>query len=144
LNGTAPEGCSDAASDAARDAGSLVYDERLSGDLDALTDFADELSRLDTRRGGLDAAIPDRINANAENIEQGLAKLVLTLIQLIIRLLERQAMRRMDAGSLTEDEIERLGETFLKLDRKMAEMKEVFGLTDEDLNLNLGPLGDLM
>lgn len=123
--------------DAPRGGADLIYDERLSGDLDALTDFADELSQLEP-------GIPERINADRENVEQGLAKLVLTLIQLIIRLLERQAMHRIDAGSLSDDEVERLGETFLKLDRKMAELQEVFGLTDEDLNLNLGPLGDLM
>jgi CRISPR/Cas system-associated endonuclease Cas1 len=77
-------------------------------------------------------------------VEQGLAKLVLTLIELIRQLLERQALRRIEAGSLTDDEIERLGETFLKLDHKMQELKEIFGLENEDLNLNLGPLGDLM
>jgi hypothetical protein len=59
-------------------------------------------------------------------------------------LLEKQAIRRMEAGSLTDDEVERLGETFLKLERKMNELKATFDLQDEDLNLNLGPLGDLM
>ncbi|HEY8325616.1 MAG TPA: gas vesicle protein K, partial [Ktedonobacterales bacterium] len=60
------------------------------------------------------------------------------------QLLEKQAIRRMEAGSLTDDEVERLGETFLKLERKMNELKATFDLQDEDLNLNLGPLGDLM
>jgi len=77
-------------------------------------------------------------------VEQGLAKLVLTLIELLRQLLEKQAIRRMEAGSLTDDEVERLGETFLKLERKMNELKATFDLQDEDLNLNLGPLGDLM
>ena len=112
-------------------------DDRLRGDLSALRDFADELTQAES-------GLPRRINADQQNVEQGLAKLVLTLIELIRRLLEKQAIRRMEAGSLTDEEIERLGETFLKLAAKMAELKETFGLQDEDLNLNLGPLGDLM
>ena len=112
-------------------------DDRLRGDLDALRDFADELSEVE-------AGLPGRINADAQNVEQGLAKLVLTLIELIRQLLEKQAIRRMESGSLTDEEIERLGETFMKLEGKMAELKATFGLQDEDLNLNLGPLGDLM
>lgn len=78
------------------------------------------------------------------NVQQGLAKLVLTLIELIRRLMEKQAVRRMEAGSLTDQEIEDLGETFMKLEEKMEELKVLFDLTDQDLNLNLGPLGDLM
>ncbi|MEI8350633.1 MAG: gas vesicle protein K, partial [Candidatus Omnitrophota bacterium] len=72
------------------------------------------------------------------------SKLVLTLIELIRKLLEKQAMRRIDAGSLSEEEIERVGETLMKLENKMKELKDIFGLKDEELNLNLGPLGDLM
>ncbi|MCF8002484.1 MAG: gas vesicle protein K [Halanaerobiales bacterium] len=84
------------------------------------------------------------IDANPENVEQGLAKLVLTLIKLIKRLLEEQGVKRMESGSLSEQQIEDLGETFYKLDNKLEELKEEFKLEDEDLNLNLGPLGDLM
>ena len=73
-----------------------------------------------------------------------MAKLVLTLVELIRKLLEKQAMRRIEGGSLTDEEIERMGETLLKLENKMQELKEIFGLKDEDLNLNLGPLGNLM
>lgn len=69
---------------------------------------------------------------------------MLTLIELLRQLLEKQAIRRVEGGSLTDEEIERLGETFMKLERKMSELKEIFGLQDEDLNLNLGPLGDLL
>lgn len=89
-------------------------------------------------------ALPGRINADARNAEKGLARLVLTLIELIRQLLERQAVRRMEGGSLTDEEIERVGETLMKLEMKMIELKAYFGLKDEDLNLNLGPLGDLM
>jgi hypothetical protein len=58
--------------------------------------------------------------------------------------MERQALRRIEAGSLSDEEIERLGQTFMKLDARMKELKQIFGLEDEELNLNLGPLGDLM
>ena len=88
--------------------------------------------------------LPKRIDANPENVEKGLAKLVLTLIELIRKLLEKQAMRRVEADSLSEAEIERVGETLMKLEDKMKELKQIFGLKDEELNLNLGPLGELM
>ena len=115
----------------------LELDQRLHGDLEALDEFADHLEQIQQMR-------PQRIQADESNVEQGLAKLVLTLIELIRRLLEKQAIRRIEAGSLTDDQIERMGETFLKLEQKMTELKATFGLEDEDLNLNLGPLGDLM
>lgn len=77
-------------------------------------------------------------------MEQGLAKLVLSLIELALRLMEKQALRRMAAGSLIDDEIERMGETFMRRERKMDELKATFGLQDGDLNLNFGPLKDLL
>jgi hypothetical protein len=58
--------------------------------------------------------------------------------------MERQAIRRIEGGTLSDDEIERLGRTFMGLSERMEELKDVFGLSDEDLNLNLGPLGNLM
>jgi Gas vesicle protein K len=88
-------------------------------------------------------ALPERINADPEKVEQGLARLVLTLIELLRRVLEHQAIRRMDGGSLSDDEIERLGLALLKLSERMDELKATFGLTDEDLNIDLGPLGRL-
>jgi len=69
---------------------------------------------------------------------------VLTLIELLRKLMEKQAMRRIDGGSLDEEQIDELGETLMKLEMKMDELKKTFNLTDSDLNLNLGPLGDLM
>lgn len=89
-------------------------------------------------------ALPKRIDANPKNVEKGLAKLVLTLIELIRKLLEKQAMRRIEAGSLSDEEIERIGLTLMKLEDKMKELKNIFGLKGEELNINLGPLGDLM
>ncbi|MEI7897600.1 MAG: gas vesicle protein K [bacterium] len=85
-----------------------------------------------------------RLKLTPDNADSGLAKLVLTLVELIRKLVEKQAMRRVDGGSLSEDEIERLGETLMKLEMKMEELKKHFNLTDRDLNINLGPLGDLM
>jgi len=87
---------------------------------------------------------PERIDIDPKNVEKGLAKLVLTLVELIRKLLEKQAMRRVEGGSLSEEEIEKIGETLMKLEDKMKELKEIFGLKDEELNINLGPLGDLM
>ena len=89
-------------------------------------------------------AAPRRIEADPEKVEQGLAQLVLTLIELLRQLMERQALRRMEQGTLDDDQIERLGETFMKLAERMDELKAEFGLRDQDLNLNLGPLGNLL
>lgn len=88
-------------------------------------------------------ALPDRINADPEHVENGLARLVLTVIELLREILEHQAIRRMDGGTLTEEQVERLGLALLKLNEKMDELKQTFGLTDEDLNIDLGPLGRL-
>ena len=90
-----------------------------------------------------DGMIPEHISADPEAIENGLARLVLSIIELVRRLLEKQALRRMDAGNLSEEEIERLGEALMKLEEKMEEMKSVFGLADDDLNLSLGPVRTL-
>jgi len=90
-----------------------------------------------------ESTIPDRIAADSDIVENGLAKLVLSIIELVRRLLEKQALRRMDAGNLTEEEIERVGSALMKLEEKMAEMKQIFGLADDDLNLNLGPVRTL-
>ena len=99
--------------------------------------FAAELERVHS-------ALPPRVNADPQDVERGLARLVMTVIELLRRLLEQQALRRIEAGSLTDEEIERLGQTFLKLEARMNELKQAFGLENEDLNLNLGPLGNLM
>jgi len=84
-----------------------------------------------------------RIACDPETIEQGLAKLVLGLIELLRKLLERQAIRRMEGGSLSDEEVERIGQSLMKLEEKIREMGAQFGLKPEDLNLELGPLGRL-
>jgi hypothetical protein len=84
------------------------------------------------------------IEVNDETIEQGLAKLVLTLIELLRRLLERQAIRRMEGGSLTEQQVEEMGTALMKLEQKIHELTASFKLRPEDLNLDLGPIGKLL
>ena len=105
----------------------------------------DEALRNDlaTQLAAVARALPDRINADPERVEQGLARLVLTVIEVVRKVLEHQAVRRMDGGDLTAEEVERLGLTLLRLDERMQQMKGVFGLTDEDLQIDLGPLGRL-
>ena len=102
---------------------------------------------LDEFLRGLDRlgqALPTRVNADEKNVERGLARLVLTLIDLLRQLMERQAVRRMEGGTLTDEETERLGRTFMLLERRMGELKKSFGLEDDDLNIDLGPLGKLL
>jgi hypothetical protein len=103
-----------------------------------------DVDRLARTLGDGANPFPRRVNADPESVERGLAQLVLTLIELLRQLMERQALRRMEQGSLDDEQIERLGQTFMKLAARMEELKAEFGLRDEDLNLNLGPLGDLM
>lgn len=97
-----------------------------------------------TRTGGGRPGAPTRLKADPEKVEQGLAQLVLTIIELVRQLMERQALRRVEGGTLTLDQEERLGTALLRLSEKMVELKDHFDLTDEDLNLRLGPLGDLL
>jgi hypothetical protein len=89
-------------------------------------------------------AFPRRVNADPEKVERGLAQLVLTLVELLRQLMERQALRRMEGGTLTDEQLDQLGETFMKLNQRMDELKAEFGLEDRDLNLDLGPLGNLL
>src|ERR687884_1404369 len=101
----------------------------------------DELEVLRGELQQVRGALPSRIDVDPEGVERGLAQLVLTLIELLRQLMERQAIRRMEGGSLTDDEVERLGQTFMALEQRMEELKKAFGLEAEDLNLDLGPLG---
>jgi hypothetical protein len=92
----------------------------------------------------LENALTRRVNADPEKVEKGLAQLVLTIVELLRQLMERQALHRVEGGTLSEDEIERLGQTFMALAQRMDQLKEEFGLEDGDLNLDLGPLGNLL
>jgi hypothetical protein len=92
----------------------------------------------------LDNALTRRINAEPEKLEKGLAQLVLTIVELLRQLMERQALHRIEGGTVSDDEIERLGQTFMALSERMDQLKEEFGLDQNDLNLDLGPLGNLL
>jgi Gas vesicle protein K len=98
---------------------------------------------LNEELGSLANGTAQRIDCTPENIEQGLARLVLSLIELLRRLLERQAIRRMEGGSLHDAKIEEMGLALMKLEQKIRELADHFGLKPEDLNMDLGPLGTL-
>ena len=102
------------------------------------------IQKLEQQLKDIEANIPKVIEASdPEKAEQGIAKLVLTLIELIRQLLEREAVRRVDTGTLSETEVQKLGLTFKALEKKIQELKSVFGIKGE-LNLELGPLGNLL
>ena len=103
------------------------------------------LAKLEREIRQAEANIPKLIDAqNPKEAEQGIAKLVLTLVELLRRLMEREVVRRMQRGSLSNIEIQKLGMTFKAIEKKIEELKAVFGIKDEELNLDLGPLGNLM
>ena len=106
--------------------------------------MVDEIGELRRELERVRGLLPDRINVDPEGVEQGLAKLVLTLVEFLRQLLERQAIRRMDGGTLTDDEIERVGVALMRLEAKVREMAVAFGLDPDDLNLGLGPIGKLL
>jgi hypothetical protein len=110
---------------------------RIFSSTENLDDFLGNLERLE-------GALPGRINCDPEKLEKGLAKLVLTLIELLRQLMERQAVRRMEGGSLSDEQVERLGQAFMRLEKRMEELKQTFGLENEELNIPLGPLGKLL
>lgn len=85
-----------------------------------------------------------RLDTSPDTAQKDLAALVLTLVELLRQLMERQALRRVDDGSLTDDQIENIGSTLMALEARMTELREHFGLAPEDLNLDLGPLGPLL
>jgi hypothetical protein len=85
-----------------------------------------------------------RLELNPDSVKNGLGQLVLTVIKLLHELLERQALRRIDAGSLTEEQIERMGFTLMRQVEEIDRLRREFGLEEKDLNLDLGPLGQLI
>lgn len=89
--------------------------------------------------------VPGRhVDADPESVERGLVSLVLTVVELLRQLMERQALRRIDQGDLTDEQVENIGVTLMALEERMDELREHFGLTPEDLNIDLGPLGTLL
>src|SRR5437899_11861418 len=104
-----------------------------------IAEIPDSLRLSDAAEG-----LSGRIDCSPENIEQGLAKLVLSILELLRQLLERQAIRRMEGQSLSEEQVEQMGEALMKLEAKIHELSSQFGLSPADLNLDLGPLGNLL
>ena len=102
------------------------------------------VAELRRQMEGLAGQPAQRVDCTEETIEQGLAKLVLGLIELLRQLLERQAIRRMEGGTLSDQQVEEMGLALMKLEEKLKELVEQFGLKPEDLNLALGPLGNLL
>ncbi len=101
------------------------------------------LAKCDTL-GSSSSPLPKHLNLEPDTVHQGLGQLVLTLIDILRQVLEKQALRRMESGSLTDEEIERLGLTLMKLDEKIDELCQAFGIERKDLNLNLGELSNLL
>ena len=85
-----------------------------------------------------------RWNADPEEVQRSVAQLVLTLVEFIRKLLERQAIRRMEAGTLTDEQTEDIGRALMKLEETVLDMARTFGISPDDLNLDLGPVGKLM
>jgi len=106
--------------------------------------MTDDIELLQRELQQVRGTLPSRINVDPEGVEQGLAQLVLTLVEFVRQLLERQAVRRMEGGSLSDEEVERVGLALMKLEEKVHELADNFGLRPSDLNLNLGPIGDLL
>jgi hypothetical protein len=90
------------------------------------------------------ADLTRRLDTDRESVERDLMKLILTIIELVRQLMERQALRRLDTGELSEEQEDRIGETLMLLDDRMRELRERYDLTPGDLNLDLGPLGPLL
>jgi hypothetical protein len=101
----------------------------------------EELRRELERAGGRG---PVRWNANPDDVQRSVAQLVLTLVEFIRKLLERQAIRRMEAGTLTDDQVEDIGRALMKLEETLEDMARRFGMSPDDFNLDLGPIGKLM
>lgn len=109
---------------------------------------AAEVTELEAMRSQLEAlastAGSPRWNANPEDVRRSVAKLVLTLIEFVRQLLERQAIRRMEAGTLTDEQTEAVGLALMRLEETVRDIGAQFGLAPEDLTLDLGPVGKLM
>ena len=125
----------------------MEWDEMAQVESESISDFARVMqagagAAAEHPRNAMPARL--RLNLDPDAVKNGLAQLVLTLVKLLHELLERQAIRRIDAGSLTEEQIERLGLAMLRQAEEIERLRKDFGLEEEDLNLDLGPLGKLL
>ncbi|MFH0823119.1 MAG: gas vesicle protein K [Pseudomonadota bacterium] len=113
------------------------------GESDDLGEFA-RVMKACTDRRVQEKQKAGHLNLDQQSVKNGLGQLVLTVVRLLHELLERQAVRRMEAGTLTDAEIERLGVTLMLQAQEIERLRQEFGLEEEDLNLDLGPLGKLL
>jgi hypothetical protein len=97
-----------------------------------------------SRDDGSGHRLPHRLETDAEEVQRDLVRLVLTVIELVRQLMERQALRRVDAGDLPDDKVEQLGLALMRLEEAMKELQERFDIDARDLNIDLGPLGPLL
>ena len=102
------------------------------------TELHIELDEVRAELARVSAALPERIDVDPDDVERGLAGLVLGLVELLRQVLERQAVRRMEGGTLTDDEIERVGVALMRLEKKVREMADAFGLEEKDLRIGIG------
>lgn len=110
---------------------------------DDSTGAAHELERLAAELREIAPSLPQRLDASPDDIEAGVARLVLTLVEFLRQVLEHQAVRRMEGGGLSDEEVENLGLALMRLQERLDEIRRMFGLESEDLNIDLGPLGRL-
>ena len=103
-----------------------------------------EIERLAAELREVAPSLPSRLEASPDDIESGVSQLVLTLVEFIRQVLEHQAVRRMEGGTLSDDEMEQLGLALMRLEERLDVVREAFGLEKEDLNIDLGPLGRLL
>ncbi len=103
-----------------------------------------ELERLAAELREVAPRLPSRLDASPDDIEAGVGKLVLTLVEFIRQMLEHQAVRRLEGGSLSDEEAERLGLALMRLEERLDDIRAAFGIAKEDLNIDLGPLGRLV
>ncbi len=97
-----------------------------------------ELDEVRREAARVSAVLPEHIDLDPEDVERGLAGLVLGLVELLRQILEKQAVRRMEGGTLTDEEIERVGLALMRLERKVRELADHFGLSEDDIRLRLG------
>ncbi len=102
------------------------------------TDLRAELDEVRAELARVSAVLPERIDIDPDDVERGLAGLVLGLVELLRQVLERQAVRRMEGGTLTDEEIERVGLALMRLERKVRDLATQFGLDEDDLRITLG------
>lgn len=102
------------------------------------TDLRIELDEVRAELARVSAALPQRIDVSPDDVERGLSGLVLGLVELLRQVLERQAVRRMEEGTLTDEEVERVGVALMRLERKVRELADQFGLTEDDLKIGIG------